>query len=156
MALTWNDIDFKTGYITINKTLDYKNSANEYVITPPKTKRSIRRVLMPNKLKETMLKYYENEKQFKNFDNKWFVFRGLEPVKSTTLQRYFEKYLPSDLKRITIHQFRHSHASVLISQGADVNIVAERLGHTPEMCLNVYSHMWESRQKEILNLIDNL
>lgn len=54
--------------------------------------------------------------------------------------------------RITIHGFRHSHASALFSAGATVKEVQERLGHSDvKTTLNIYTHVTKSQNKEAVN-----
>jgi integrase len=83
---------------------------------------------------------------------KSFIFGGASPYRSTTIARYKNSYCKlAGVKEIRIHDFRHSHASLLISNGADPTIVAQRLGHTGvEMTLNIYSHMFPNKQAEII------
>lgn len=157
LALNWDDIDFQKGTVRINKTVNFKIEGEGYIITTPKTKNSFRSILMPKKLLSLMIEYKTYNKQYKNFNKKWFVFGQYSPYPTTTLWRKLNYYAnKSDVKLIRIHDFRHSHASLLINQGANPSIVAERLGHTIQTCLKTYSHMWESKQKEVVNLIDNL
>ena len=60
----------------------------------------------------------------------------------------------SGLRAIRLHDFRHSCASLLISKGASVTLVARYLGHSKiEETLNTYSHMFES---DLNNLIDTI
>ncbi len=59
------------------------------------------------------------------------------------------------LKVIRIHDFRHSCASLLINNGANVTLVAKYLGHTKiEETLNTYSHMYQNRLENIVQLIE--
>lgn len=61
------------------------------------------------------------------------------------------------LKRIRIHDFRHSCASLLINNGASVTLVAKYLGHTKiEETLNTYSHMFSTALDSVISVIDSL
>ena len=58
------------------------------------------------------------------------------------------------VKRIRIHDIRHSHASLLINQGYDALVIADRLGHEKvSTTLNTYSHLFPHKQQA---LVDNL
>ena len=58
----------------------------------------------------------------------------------------------SDVKKIRIHDFRHSHASNLIGEGMDIVAVSKRLGHSSvEMTLNVYTHLLRKNDSKMLN-----
>lgn len=158
LALTWKDIDLKTGEININKSVFSRIKGQEYTINTPKTKSSNRIVLMPKELIKIYKNHYTNQKTIKGFDNEWFVFGGFFPLSESSVTRKKDYYCNlAGVKRIKIHDFRHSHASLLINKGANPTIVAQRLGHSDiAMTLNTYSHMFPNSQKEIINLLDNI
>lgn len=85
-----------------------------------------------------------------------FLFGDLEPVSLSTLQRDFTKALvASGLKKITIHDLRHSHASYLIGNGANVVAVSKRLGHSDvNMTLKVYTHMLKENEDKLLAILN--
>ena len=61
------------------------------------------------------------------------------------------------LKKIRIHDFRHSHASLLINQGEDYLVVKERLGHASiTTTIDTYSHLYPSKQQKIADKLDDL
>lgn len=63
----------------------------------------------------------------------------------------------AELKCIKIHGFRHSCASLLINNGANVILVAKYLGHTKiEKTLNTYSHMFSTALDSVVSVIDSL
>ncbi len=63
----------------------------------------------------------------------------------------------SDVKQIIIHDFRHSCASLLINNGANITLVAKYLGHTKiDETLNTYSHMFKSKLNDIVSTINKL
>jgi integrase len=158
MALSWKDINFDNHTVSIAKTVAEKSKEGGWKITPPKTKSSIRRILMPKELERMLKIYYEYCKQFEDFSDDSFVFGIYRPLATTTIQRTFDKYLAlTNLKKIKIHDLRHSHASLLINLGANVLIVSKRLGHKDvNETLNTYSHMFPNKEKEVVDLIDNL
>lgn len=75
----------------------------------------------------------------------------------STLSRNYQKYLKmSDVKKILIHEFRHSHASYLINKGVSPLVVAQRLGHSNvSTTLNTYSHLYPSKQAEVVAFMEN-
>jgi integrase len=151
LALNWNDINNDT--LSVNKTISQRLG----VITSPKTKSSVREVLMPLKVVNLLKEHYNKESSIKGFEDKWFIFGGFRPLAETTITRKKDHYCKlANVKRIKIHDFRHSHASLLINKGANPTIVAQRLGHSDiAMTLNTYSHMMPNSQKEVINLLDN-
>jgi hypothetical protein len=61
------------------------------------------------------------------------------------------------VKRIIIHDIRHSHASLLINQGCDALILADRLGHEKVYTtLNTYSHLFPHKQQELVSNLEQL
>ena len=70
----------------------------------------------------------------------------------------YSQYIESkDLKKIRIHDLRHSHASLLINQGEDYLVVKERLGHASiTTTIDTYSHLYPSKQKTLANKLDDL
>lgn len=149
LALTEEDINFKENYIDINKT--YQRINGKDVISPPKTAKSKRKVPIPDFLCEELKKYIPSicttEETNRIFPHsKYFLKREM--------QRGCEK---SGVKRIRIHDIRHSHASLLINQGCDALILAERLGHEKvSTTLNIYSHLFPHKQHELLSVLENL
>ena len=67
------------------------------------------------------------------------------------------KDIKIDLKKIRIHDFRHSHASLLINQGEDYLVVKERLGHASiTTTIDTYSHLYPSKQQKLADKLDDL
>lgn len=73
---------------------------------------------------------------------------------STTYDRYHKR---TNLKRIRIHDFRHSYASMLISKGVDIYTVSQTLGHADiQTTVNVYGHLYPDKRKEITNILSKI
>ena len=149
LALNWNDINFKENTIRINKSLANRIKGEKYLILPPKTKAS-------KNLAEKLNKLYNDVSKYKNFDSKWFVFGNIFPLPTTTIQKRRDKLVElSGVKRIRIHDFRHSCASLLISKNANITLVARFLGHDNiSTTLNIYSHFYKSDLIELISKID--
>lgn len=162
-GLTWDKIDFINGLLKINIQVPTKYGSKEYKFTSVKTKSSIRTLPIPEPLLTHLKSLYEEVKQYKNFNRKWFVFGSKEygydfPIASKEIDErnnYIAKL--ADIKRIRPHDFRHSCASLLINSGANVTIVAKYLGHTKvEETLNTYTHMFDSALDQVLDVINTL
>jgi hypothetical protein len=109
LALTHADIDTGAKTITINKS--YQRIHGEDVITDPKTKKSNRVVTMPDKLASELAEYKEMFYQAEPTDRLFPFFKSrLYPIMS----RYA---VAANVKRIRIHDLRHSHVSLLIDMG---------------------------------------
>lgn len=159
LALTWEDINFKENTIYINKTIS--QGINRYqVINPPKTKKSMRKIIMDQKTMDYLYKWkMEQRKQMLNYgfntlNKKQMLFttrnNTMLPLSAPSkwLKLVISKY---DLPSIKIHGFRHSHASALFASGATIKEVQERLGHEDaQTTLNVYTHVTSNQNKDVV------
>lgn len=156
-ALNWNDIDFEKKTLTINKTLTTKIIEGGFKITTPKTNNSNRIIDLDDNLIKLLKEHYASEKKIYGFSNKMFVFGNIRFIPETTFIRKLNYYITkANVKRITPHGFRHSHASLLIDLGCDSYEVAERLGDTVRMIENTYYHIFPQKKKNTINVLNNL
>ena len=93
-----------------------------------------------------------------DFNDDWFVFGGLKPLVPTTIGRKRDMYCKKlGVKKIRIHDFRHSHASLLISKGVPITMISKRLGHSNiEMTFNTYAHLIPEDEDKAINALENL
>ena len=157
-ALNWNDIDFINGTIRINKGLSDNVNGKKYIITSPKTLTSNRTLPIPKELLNDLKELKEKVMEFTNYNDNWFVFGNAVPLGDDTIRRRKNNNCKeANVKEIRIHDFRHSCASLLINNGADITLVAKFLGHSKiDETLNTYSHMFKNKLNNIIGLIDNL
>ena len=156
LALTWNDYNGST--IKINKSLTKKTRAASYLIKSVKTKASIREIDLPNNLVSALNKYHKHEEMKDTFNNSWFIFGGLTPLAHSTLRRRADEAMAAaGLKHITIHGFRHSHASLLINGGMNIKLISERLGHASVTeTLDTYTHMFPEQRTICVAYLNSL
>ena len=147
MALTFGDVDLENKMININKTLS-KVKGKVY-ITAPKTLGSKRKILIPEILLND-LKYY-----FENFDI--VSTKRIFEIKTARLRYILTKFTNVlGLKRIRIHDFRHSHASYLLFLKADITAISKRLGHDNlQTTINTYSHLYKDANTQLIDKINN-
>lgn len=149
LALTLADIDFEKSTITINKS--YQRINREDVITTPKTPKSNRVVTMPNVLAECLKAYIS---QCYDLDEENQIFPYTKYFLTHEMQRGCKK---SGVKKIRIHDIRHSHASLLVEMGFSPLLIAERLGHERvQTTMETYSHLYPNKQVEVANRLDGL
>lgn len=162
LALTWQDIDFSTNTIHITKSV-YVNKGVNY-ISSTKTKAGTRRIIINKKLSQELQYWQQQQKhlleQFTSDSMSLQVFQS-SPITITknSIEKQYKKILERDatLKKIRIHDFRHSHASLLINQGEDYLVVKERLGHASiTTTIDTYSHLYPSKQKDLADKLDDL
>lgn len=109
--------------------------------------------------------------RYADFTNKWFIFGNTRFLPKTTIYRYKHKYFKlCGVREITMHEFRHSHVSLLIneyvttSKNKQVKInstkfflmMSNRMGHTIQVMQDTYMHLFPTIQDEIVELLDNL
>ncbi|WP_410976439.1 tyrosine-type recombinase/integrase [Bacillus pacificus] len=152
LALTWKDIDFEGKTIDINKT-EYNRQ-----VTKPKTKASNRIIMLPTFVMDLLEDIKNNAALTTPVKNDYVVFgEFFDSISTTTLDRRYAKYVESaGVKRILLHEFRHSHASYLINKGVSPLVVAQRLGHSDvATTLNTYSHLYPSKQAEAVAFMED-
>ena len=158
-GLTWRDIDFVNKTLSVKKQITGRGgSVKEFQFSTSKTKSSIR-TLPLNKLLLSDLKLLKKGiSKEHGFNDNYFVIGDAFPIGSNTItSRKNRNCKLAGVPQIRIHDFRHSCASLLINNGANVTIVAKYLGHTKiEETLNTYTHLFNSALNEVVDLINNL
>ena len=149
LALTKNDIDVGQMTLRINKT--YFRLQGEDIITDPKTDSSIRTIDPPKFLVDEIQKYW-NTLYKHSSDARMF------PIVAEALQHVMVRHIKkAEVKKIRVHDLRHSHCAYLINQGVQPLIIKERLGHKDiKVTLNTYGHLYPSEQKKVANLLNDL
>lgn len=146
LALTPADFDFEVGTVSINKS--YQRLQGQDVITTPKTKKSIRVVKMPQFLCDEMEDYL---KMFYNAGTDDRIF----PVSKHYLKHEMARGCKATgVKKIRIHDLRHSHISLLIDMGFTALAIAERVGHESINITYRYAHLFPTRQTEMADKLD--
>lgn len=154
-ALQWTDI--KGNCISITKSVAQKLKGGDR-ITPPKNRSSIRTIQIPEPLSRVLNEHYSRSSGINGFSEQWFICGGIRPIRDTSIQKELKRYADTaGVKVIRVHDFRHSHASLLANEGINIQEVARRLGHSQiSMTWNTYSHLYpreEERAIQILNKI---
>lgn len=148
LALMPKDIDLKTKSLSVNKTFQRVNKKD--IFTDPKTPKSNRVIILPRFLFHQLLDFVDENHIKKNER----IFKFTSQSLNYTLKKYADI---ANLGKIRLHDFRHSHASLLISMGMEVNSVADRLGHDKiETTLNIYTHLYPKKREEIAQKLDIL
>ena len=163
LALTWDDIDLYTKQLRVHKTLSIIRG--NIVITSPKTKHSNRLININTRLFEELMRWKETQQTIFNSylieqysDTQIFQFQPRISNKDM-----FHKKLKlicersDEVKRIRLHDFRHSHVALLIDNKEDPLIIKERLGHASiTTTMDVYGHLFPNKQKDTADRLDEL
>ncbi len=148
LALTPADFDFQKQTLRINKS--YQRLKKQDVITTPKTPKSIRTIQMPEFLCAEMQDYL---KQLYGAESDSRIF----PISKNYLHREMDRGCKeTGVKRIRIHDLRHSHISLLIDMGFTALAIADRVGHESIDITYRYAHLFPTRQTEMANKLDLL
>lgn len=151
LALTLEDFDEEEKTLRINKS--YQRIGNRDVITDPKTQKGKRTITLPDFLVP----------ELKEYTGRLYGLMAKDRLFQNTTKAYWEHEIQrgvelSGVKRIRLHDLRHSHASLLISKlGAQPNLVADRLGHEKiQTTLSTYSHLYPDQSRKLADQLEKL
>lgn len=155
-ALRWTDLD--GAYLWVRRSITQKITGKKWVETPPKSPSSVRRLQMPVALVKALEEHKEAQRRGKGWKESFFICGGPEPIPDTTLEKANERFAEAaGVKKITIHEFRHSHASLLCNAGINIKEIARRLGHAdPEITLKTYAHLYPAEEERAVSVLDNI
>ena len=148
LALTKADFDFERRIMSINK--NYQVVKGEELITTPKTEKSIRQIDLPEFLCKEIQDYIDS--LYKVDDNsRLFVI-----TKSYLHHEMDRGCKETGVKRIRVHDLRHSSCALLINLGYSPIQIAERLGHESVSVTERYSHLYPSAQRKMADNLDRV
>ncbi len=146
LALTPADFDFERCTVSITKS--YQRLKGRDVITEPKTQKSNRVIKMPHFLCAEMQDFIKTLYGIKQGDR---IFTVTKYYLHHEMDRGAKQ---TGVKRIRIHDLRHSHISLLIDMGFSAIAIADRVGHESIDITYNYAHLFPSRQKEMADRLD--
>lgn len=146
LALTKEDIDLERKILHIRKS--YQRLEKMDIITEPKTEKSIRDINLPDFLCDELEDYFGMLYKCKD-DTRLFE------VSKHYLQHEMKRGCKeSGVKKIRIHDLRHSHVAYLIELGFSPVEIAERMGHESISVTFTYSHLYPSKQKSLTDRLN--
>jgi len=163
-GLKWENVDFGNGTITVNKQRQYVSTFG-VIERQTKTINGNRVVSVSSTVLSELKSYKQKQAEDKlklgtAWQNGLYLFKHSngEDLHPTRPYKWFIKFLERhNLPRITLHQLRHTNASLLIANGIDPVTLAERLGHGDKnVTLNIYSHMINEKDKLAACKMENL
>ena len=164
MGLEWQDVDFRNGIISINRSSQYLSDMGVFTKVP-KIESSIREIAIPEfiiSLLEEYKLWYEEQKSL--YGELWtnsdrlFVQADGKPMHPSTISKWFVKYVGQiGLPVINFHGLRHTNASLLVAQNVDIAVVSARLGHAQiSTTLDFYVHPLFSHNRKAGYALENL
>lgn len=155
-ALKWSDIDGDIIHVRRSIAQKLKGEDRE---TPPKNRTSYRDLQAPQPLVKILNEHQHRQQQINGYSEDFRVCGATRCLRDSSLDNKNKKFAEAaKLPHIRIHDFRHSHASLLANEGINIQEIARRLGHSKiEITWNTYSHLYpreEERAVQILNKIE--
>ncbi len=169
LSLTWDDLNIKKATLNINKTLTHGDKGR-LLVQPTKTKKGTRTISLDESTLRYLKKWHLEQRRMYlmlgfniNKSNQLIFATSKNTFKSLNTPSKWLRALIRDanksganLPSITVHGFRHSHASALFSAGASIKEVQERLGHEDaQTTLNIYTHVTEKQGQEAVQKLVN-
>ncbi|MEG1497686.1 MAG: tyrosine-type recombinase/integrase [Clostridiales bacterium] len=163
-GLEWKDIDFKNQTLRVNRTSGYVPGKGVYEDTA-KNDTSIRKISIAGGAANILREYKTMQgaerlrlgSLWQDYDRIFTQWNG-KPIHPDTVSRWFRTFVKRNgLPPVSIHSLRHTHATLLIANHADIRTVSGRLGHArTSTTLNIYSHVIRSADEAAAQTIDNI
>ncbi|WP_244833406.1 tyrosine-type recombinase/integrase [Clostridium sp. BJN0001] len=165
MSLTWDCIDFKNKSIKVEKIL-FRNNFNAWEFGPPKTKSSIRTILIGDTLIELLKKFKHDQENNKERYKQYYVSHKYDFVclkedgelLTTDSLKYLSRVVNYELGiKFKFHSLRHTHATLLLESGANIKDIQVRLGHSKlATTMDTYSHVTKKMKNDTVNIFENI
>ncbi|OSA92671.1 UNVERIFIED_ORG: site-specific integrase [Clostridium botulinum] len=171
-GLRWGNINLDNGYLTVKNQVIYDRESKVLVFSEIlKTHTSYREISLPNILIDH-LKAIKGDSDSNNFvilsreglmcnprnlsmNFTKSISKYRKPIEEISQKVAKNNYM--QLKQITFHGLRHTHATLLILNGENIKVVSDRLGHKDiATTLNTYTHIMEDMKNNTANLLDNI
>ena len=159
-ALTWDDVDFSTRTIRINKNAvelrerDEKGNYSSTLITQnsTKTRSGMRTIPMTQKAFDALSELQKITGEYEYI----ITSSNGERIRPTRLDRTFYQILAAvNLKKVGVHTLRHTFATMLFNNGCEVKVVSDLLGHSnTKITENIYIHLIQQQKVKAIQSID--
>lgn len=151
MALQWDDLDFETGVLNVNKQVYQVNG--ELQFSEPKTKNSIRKIVLPPSVVEVLREYR------KTVDSRWMFPSPVKedcPLTPGVVRKRLQLILEhAGCKHVRFHDLRHTFATLALQNGMDVKTLSAMLGHvSAATTLDIYTHITDDMLRTAAANID--
>lgn len=160
-GLQWKHIDFNNRTLTVSQQVlnpSNSNASTEWYISSTKTEASNRTIPISTTLLNDLAELKKTNERLSKFKQTWFVLGDDVPMATGRMYFYRDKYAKkAGIRRIRLHDFRHSCASALISGAAPITAVSNFLGHSETTeTLETYTHMFKKDLANVPKFFDTL
>ena len=160
-GLQWKHIDFNNKTLTVSQQVlnpSNSNASTEWYISSTKTEASNRTIPISTTLLNDLAELKKTNERLSKFKQTWFVLGDDVPMATGRMYFYRDKYAKkAGIRRIRLHDFRHSCASALISGAAPITAVSNFLGHSETTeTLETYTHMFKKDLANVPKFFDTL
>lgn len=154
-ALKWSDIE--NNIIHIRRSLTQKIKGDD-IETAPKNRSSYRDLQMPEPLINILSEQLQRHKTDSRFNKDFRICGGVTALRDTSIELRNTAYAKSaELPHIRIHDFRHTHASLLVNEGINIQEIARRLGHSNvETTWQTYAHLYPREEERAVKILNNI
>lgn len=154
-ALKWSDVDFSSALIHVCRSITQRPP---HIIqdTFTKNRSSYRTLQMPRPLIDILRAELDRQTATPGFTADWRVAGGSRVLAFSSISYRNEKYAAAAcLPRLRIHDFRHTHTSILVNAGINIQEVSRRLGHSnAKITWDIYSHMYPVQEERAVAVFD--
>lgn len=163
LGLRWSDVDLDVGLLQVRQTL--QRHSGELHFAPPKTRRSRRTVPLLPSMVATLREHRERQAEERTRAGDGWADSGLvfttttgRPIEPNDFSKAFGRMCErAGVRRVRLHDLRHTCASMLLAQGVPPRVVMEVLGHSAlEVTMTIYGHVMLDAQRAALAGMDDL
>ena len=151
LALTWDDLNFETGELRINK--QFTPAGGKIILCEPKTNAAFRTIILPPVMVELLREYKKGVFSHLIFPSRIKPDQPIDPgYVRKRLQQILER---ADCKRVRFHDLRHTFATISLEHGMDVKTLSNIIGHvSAKTTLNIYAHITSEMEENAAVSID--
>lgn len=157
-GLRWSSIDFDNSSLTVSSQVIQDKINKQLILSDVlKTSKSYRTVSIPN----ILITHLKSLKEANSDSLDDFIVKdrngGIATPRNLSMEFTKKVSMYTNLKQITFHALRHTHATLLIFNGENIKVVSDRLGHKDiSVTLNTYTHVMDDMKKNTASLLDNI
>ena len=162
LGLRWQDVDLNEGRLTVRQEIVRKSKGT--LVKAPKTEKSRATISLSRGVVEVLKKHKARQAQERllmgdQYHDGGLVFTTFEgkPLDPSYISGdYFGKLIEkAKVRKINFHALRHTHATILASQGVPLKVVSERLRHSSVAITgDIYSHVFAQMDREAADSFD--